>query len=109
MWAFFILLSVYLEAYGSLFDEDFHIPLIGTWVVLGFLQDFIAVAALVAIITFAIIRVRNDPERKERASRFYGSHTGGAWLILLMISLVIVTMFVPPVAAGLNRKRRSTC
>jgi len=94
MWAFFILLSVYLEAYGSLFDEDFHIPLIGKWAVLGFLQDFIAVAALIGIITFAIIRLRNDPQRKERASRFYGSHTGGAWLILFMISMVIVTMFL---------------
>ncbi|MBA3339453.1 MAG: (Fe-S)-binding protein, partial [Geodermatophilaceae bacterium] len=50
--------------------------------------------ALIGIITFAIIRLRNDPQRKERASRFYGSHTGGAWLILLMISLVIVTMFL---------------
>ena len=41
-WAFVILASVYLEAYGSLFDPDFEIPLIGTWPVLGFLQDTIA-------------------------------------------------------------------
>ena len=34
--------TVYLEAYGALFDQDFHIPLIGHWPVLGFLQDFIA-------------------------------------------------------------------
>ena len=51
MWAFFILLTVYIEAYGALIQgaitgtPDFHIPLIGTWPVLGFLQDFIAVAA----------------------------------------------------------------
>src|SRR5829696_2016148 len=43
-WGFLILASVYLEAYGSLFDVNFHIPLIGTWPVLGFLQDFFAVA-----------------------------------------------------------------
>ena len=28
-WGFVILASVYLEAYGALFDPDFHIPLIG--------------------------------------------------------------------------------
>lgn len=94
MWAFFILLSVYLEAYGALFDEDFHIPLIGRWAVLGFLQDFIATACLVGLATFSIIRLRNNPDRVQRRSRFYGSHTGGAWLVLLMISLVMITMFL---------------
>jgi hypothetical protein len=84
-WAFVILASVYLEAYGALFDPDFHIPLIGRWPLLGFLQDTIAVLALASLAVFAVIRIRNAPERKARASRFYGSHTGGAWLILFMI------------------------
>jgi Fe-S oxidoreductase len=93
-WGFVILASVYLEAYGALFDENFHIPLIGRWAVLGFLQDFIAVAVLLSLVTFAIIRIRQAPERRERASRFYGSHTGPAWLILFMIFNVIWTMFL---------------
>jgi Fe-S oxidoreductase len=93
-WGFVILASVYLEAYGALFDEDFHIPWIGTWSVLGFLQDFIAVMVLVSLVAFAIIRVRQAPERKQRKSRFYGSHTGGAWLILFMIFNVVWTMFL---------------
>jgi Fe-S oxidoreductase len=90
-WGFLILGTVYLEAYGALFDPDFHIPLIGTWPVLGFLQDFFAVAVLAAIITFAVMRIRQAPARRERASRFYGSHLGGAWLILFMIFNVIWT------------------
>ena len=46
MWAFIILITVYIEAYGALiFGLDFHIPLIGKWDGLGFLQDFIALAA----------------------------------------------------------------
>ena len=93
-WAFVILASVYLEAYGALFDHDFHIPLIGRWPVLGFAQDTIAVLAFIAISVFAIIRLRNAPERKARASRFYGSHLGGAWLILFMIFNVLWTMFL---------------
>ncbi|WP_431306071.1 (Fe-S)-binding protein [Mycobacterium hubeiense] len=91
MWGFFILASVYLEAYGLIFDHDFHIPVIGRWDVLGFLQDFFAVAVLLGIITFAIIRVVREPKKHGRDSRFYGSHTGGAWLILFMIFNVIWT------------------
>ncbi|WP_182875124.1 (Fe-S)-binding protein [Microbispora sp. H10670] len=100
MWAFFILASVYLEAYGALVQgavtgtPDFHIPLIGTWPVLGFLQDFIAVAALIGLIAFAVIRVKNSPKKLGRGSRFSGSHLGGAWLILFMIFNVIWTMFL---------------
>ncbi|MGH3752363.1 MAG: (Fe-S)-binding protein [Pseudonocardiaceae bacterium] len=93
-WGFVILITVYVEAYGALFDERFAIPLIGHWPVLGFLQDLIALAVLVSIITFAVLRVRQAPERQQRASRFYGSHTGGAWLILFMIFNVIATMFL---------------
>jgi Fe-S oxidoreductase len=93
-WGFVILLTVYIEAYGSLFTSHFAIPLIGHSPVLGFLQDAIALAVLVSIIAFAIIRVRQDPERRQRSSRFYGSHTGGAWLILFMIFNVIWTLFL---------------
>ncbi|MQA62732.1 MAG: 4Fe-4S dicluster domain-containing protein [Actinophytocola sp.] len=93
-WAFVILASVYLEAYGALFDEGFAIPLIGTWSVLGLLQDFIAVAVAISLGVFAVIRIRQAPERQQRKSRFYGSHTGGAWLILFMILNVVWTMFL---------------
>ena len=59
MWAFIILGTVYVEAYGSLFTfpEGWAIPIVGHWEILGFAQDFIAVLCLIGIITFAIIRV----------------------------------------------------
>jgi hypothetical protein len=91
MWGFFILATVYLEAYGLLFVHDFHIPFVGRWDALGFLQDFIALSVLAGITTFAIIRLRTEPKEHGRESRFYGSHTGGAWLILFMIFNVIWT------------------
>src|SRR5947209_10283133 len=93
-WGFVVLITVYIEAYGVLFDENFAIPLIGHSPVLGFLQDFIALAVLASIITFAIMRIQQAPERRQRASRFYGSHTSGAWLILFMIFNVIWTLFL---------------
>ncbi len=91
MWGFFILLTVYIEAYGFLFQENFHIPIIGRSDALGFLQDFFATAVFLGITTFAIIRLRTEPKEYGRQSRFYGSHTGGAWLILFMIFNVIWT------------------
>ena len=93
-WGFVILITVYVEAYGALFDERFALPLIGRWPVLGFGQDFIALAVLASVIAFAIIRIRQAPQRQQRASRFYGSHTRGAWLILFMIFNVVWTMFL---------------
>ena len=94
-WGFVVLITVYIEAYGVLFDENFAIPLIGHSPVLGFLQDFIALAVLASIISmFAIMRIQQAPERRQRASRFYGSHTSGAWLILFMIFNVIWTLFL---------------
>lgn len=91
MWGFFILLTVYIEAYGLLFEERFRIPVIGRWDALGFLQDFFATAVFLGITTFAIIRILRNPREIGRSSRFYGSHNGGAWLVLLMIFNVIWT------------------
>ena len=94
MWGFTVLLLTIIEAYGALFARDFAIPIIGHWSAVGFIEDFFAVAVLVSLVVFSIIRLKNAPARKQRASRFYGSHTGAAWLVLLMISLVIVTLLV---------------
>ena len=91
MWGFFILLTVYIEAYGVLFSPKFAIPVIGRWDALGFLQDSIALAVLAGIVTFAIIRLMQQPKEYGRESRFYGSHDGNAWLILFMIFNVIWT------------------
>jgi Fe-S oxidoreductase len=92
-WGFIVLGLTIVEAVGAMFDVDFHVPIIGKWRVVGFAEDFFGVAVLLGLITFSVIRYRNAPERKSRASRFYGSHTGPAWVILGMISLVILTMF----------------
>ncbi|HST49237.1 MAG TPA: (Fe-S)-binding protein, partial [Jatrophihabitans sp.] len=94
-WGFVILNLTILEAYGALLiDRDFSIPLVGKWQALGFVEDLMAVAVLAGLATFAVLRLRNAPQRKQRDSRFYGSHTGPAWVILGMISLVIVTLLL---------------
>ena len=94
-WGFLILGVTIFEAYGALvISKDFAFPFFGHARWLGFLEDFFGVAVLLAIIWFAINRLRYAPERKHRGSRFYGSHTGPAWVILGMISLVVITLFL---------------
>jgi Fe-S oxidoreductase len=94
-WGFVILGITIVEAYGALvISQDFAFPIFGHARWLGFIEDFFAVAVLLAIIWFSINRVLNAPDRKSRASRFYGSHTGPAWVILGMISLVVITLLL---------------
>ena len=77
MWAFFILATVYLEAYGSLLKLlftggdgplDWAIPIVGHWAVLGFLQDFIAVMALFGLVTFYVDPAAQRPQGPRAAS-----------------------------------------
>jgi Fe-S oxidoreductase len=93
-WGFIILLLTIIEAYGDLFSKTFAIPGIGHWAFIGFLEDLFAVGVLVGLATFTVIRLRNNPKTEGRSSRFSGSHTGAAWLVLLMIFLVIATLLI---------------
>jgi Fe-S oxidoreductase len=93
-WGFTILLLTIIESYGALFNRTFSLPWIGHWAFIGFLEDLVAVGVLAGIITFAVIRLQHDPHREGRASRFYGSHTRAAWLVLAMIFLVVATLLI---------------
>ncbi|MFM8775251.1 MAG: hypothetical protein ACKOFP_15840, partial [Actinomycetota bacterium] len=80
-WGFLVLGLTILEAYGALFREDFGVPIVGTWPVIGFLEDLFGILVLIGIAIFATLRLLNNPAEKGRESRFFGSHTSGAWLI----------------------------
>ena len=84
-WGFTVLLLTIIESFGALFSRTFSIPGIGHWAFIGFIEDLFAVAVLAGIITFTVIRLRNDPHREGRSSRFFGSHTRAAWVVLGMI------------------------
>ena len=94
MWGFTVLLLTIIEAYGALFNRDFAIWGIGHWSLIGFIEDFFATAVLISLIVFTIIRIKNAPAKKQRESRFYGSHTGAAWIVLGLIASVIITLLV---------------
>src|SRR5207237_1467188 len=92
VWGFIVLLLTIIEAYGNLFSRTFAIPGIGHWAFIGFIEDLFAVGVLAGIITFTVIRVRNNPHKEGRKSRFFGSHTRAAWVVLGMLFLVIDTL-----------------
>ncbi len=93
-WGFIVLLLTIIEAYGDLFSRTFAIPGIGHWAFIGFIEDLFAVGVLAGIITFTVIRLRSDPDKEGRRSRFFGSHTTAAWVVLGMIFLVIATLLL---------------
>ena len=93
-WGFLVLGLTILEAFGALFIPDFAVPVIGRWAIVGFLEDLFGVLVLVGIVIFLIIRLLNNPTKEGRKSRFFGSHTGAAWLVLFMIFNVVWTLFL---------------
>jgi Fe-S oxidoreductase len=93
-WGFLLLLPTVIEGFGAIFDQDFHIPIIGKEPWLGFIEDLAVVGVLLGIITFAIIRVVSSPKREGRRSRFFGSHLSTAWLVLFMITMVLVSLLL---------------
>jgi Fe-S oxidoreductase len=93
-WGFIVLILTIIEAYGDIFDRTFAIPSIGHWAAIGFIEDLFAVGVLAGIITFTVIRFRDNPHKEGRASRFFGSHTTAAWVVLGMIAAVIITLLL---------------
>jgi Fe-S oxidoreductase len=85
-WGFVILFTTIIEAFGAVYQEGFHIPLVGKWGPLGALQDFFVVAVLVSILTALAIR------KVQRPGRFRGSHLREADYILFAIAGIMITI-----------------
>jgi Fe-S oxidoreductase len=93
-WGFTILLLTIIEAYGDLFKKTFAIPGIGHLAAIGFIEDFFICAVLLALCVFAVIRITQSPAKRQRRSRFYGSHTTAAWITLAFIASVMITLLL---------------
>ncbi len=93
-WGFIVLLLTIIESYGNLFSRTFAIPGIGHWAFIGFIEDLFAVGVLAGIVVFTVIRLRDNPRKEGRRSRFFGSHTTAAWVVLALIFLVIASLLV---------------
>ena len=92
-WGFIVLGFTVVEAFGAMFNGTSRSRSSARYGWFGALEDFFGVAVLLGIVTFAFLRLRQDPAKQQRDSRFYGSHTGAAWVVLTLIFFVLVTMF----------------
>ncbi len=93
-WGFLVLTITVIEAFAEIFVPSFAFPIFGTWTFVRFMEDLFAVLVVIGIAIFAIIRLRTNPAKQGRTSRFFGSHVSGAWLVLFMIFLVVVTLLM---------------
>ena len=85
-WGFLILGSTIVEAFGAVYQDGFHIPLVGQWGPLGASQDFFVAAVLLSIlVAFAIRKI-------QRPGRFRGSHMKEADYILYAITGIMITI-----------------
>jgi Fe-S oxidoreductase len=87
-WGFVILFTTIIEAFGAVYQEGFHLPLIGRWGPLGALQDLFVIAVLVGIAMAFSIR------KLQRPGRFRGSHLREADYILLAIAGIMITILL---------------
>lgn len=91
-WGFLVLGITVAEALAEVYFENFWFPIIGTWPIVLFFEDLFVLLVFVGIVIFAIIRLASNPRKDGRYSRFFGSHTGAAWIVLLMIFNVLWTL-----------------
>ena len=95
VFAGFIILGItVLEAFVELFIAGFAFPFIGEWPIIRFSQDLFVILVTIGIVIFGILRLQQDPKKQGRSSRFFGSHTGGAWFVLFFIFNVVWTLLL---------------
>lgn len=84
-----------VNAYGQLFQADWIIPYIGTFLPYEVYIEFIALATTVGILVLIAIRLLSLPSRAGRKSRFTGSKAWQAYFVeyvILVIGLAILTL-----------------
>lgn len=84
-----------VNAYGQLFQADWIIPWIGTFLPYEIYIEFIALATTLGILVLMAIRLLNLPSRAGRKSRFAGSTAWQAYFVeyvILTIGLAILIL-----------------
>ncbi|WP_405821914.1 (Fe-S)-binding protein [Streptomyces sp. NBC_00838] len=83
-----------VNAYGQLFQADWIIPYIGTFLPYEIYVEFIALATTVGILVLMSVRLLNLPSRAGRKSRFAGSTAWQAYFVEYVILTIGVAILV---------------
>ena len=85
MFGFLIGAIFWFEAYGQIFDPEFHWPVIGAWHIYIFADEVLGLGTVIGILALMIIRQLNHPRVPTRLSRFAGSRFGAAYFVELVV------------------------
>ena len=85
MFGFLIGAIFWFEAYGQIFDPEFHWPVIGAWHIYIFADEILGLGTVIGILALMIIRQLNHPRVPTRLSRFAGSRFGAAYFVELVV------------------------
>ncbi|MFE5287688.1 (Fe-S)-binding protein [Nocardia sp. NPDC056611] len=72
---------LWFEAYGQIFDPEFHWPIIGGWGIYHLVDEILGIGTVVGIVVLIVIRQLNHPRVPARLSRFSGSKFAPAYVI----------------------------
>ncbi|WP_164702592.1 (Fe-S)-binding protein [Modestobacter sp. KNN46-3] len=102
---FYGLFLTLVEAFGEVFNPEWHLPLIGEWALWNLFVDLIGAATVLGILYLIVRRQLDHPRRQGRASRFAGSNEGRGYFVeavVLTIGICILLIRAIKVAADLT-------
>ncbi|MCZ2821776.1 (Fe-S)-binding protein [Modestobacter sp. VKM Ac-2977] len=102
---FYGLFLTLVEAFGEVFNPEWHLPLIGEWSLWNLFADLIGTATVLGILYLIVRRQLDHPRRKGRDSRFAGSNEGRGYFVeavVLTIGICILLIRAIKVAADLT-------
>ncbi|MCM4081755.1 (Fe-S)-binding protein [Paractinoplanes hotanensis] len=91
MVSFMILFLLVVEAYFEVVDPEGGLPIIGHWVVYGFVTEWIGILGLIGIVYLILVRQRNI---RQKRSRFLGSTMWQAYFVEAVILGVLACGFL---------------
>src|SRR3954453_8018147 len=102
---FYGLFLTLVEAFGEVWNPEWHLPLIGDWGLWNLFADIIGTGTILGIV-YLIIRRQLDPPRFQgRTSRFAGSNEGRGYFVefvVLTVGICILLIRALKVSAGLT-------
>ncbi|WP_299952864.1 (Fe-S)-binding protein [uncultured Modestobacter sp.] len=102
---FYGLFLTLVEAFGEVWNPEWHLPLIGEWSLWNLFADLIGTATILGILYLIVRRQLDHPRRKGRDSRFAGSNEGRGYFVeavVLTIGICILLIRAIKVSADLT-------
>jgi Fe-S oxidoreductase len=102
---FYGLFLTLVEAFGEVWNPEWHLPIIGEWSLWNLFVDVIGTGTILGIVYLIIRRQLDHPRRQGRQSRFAGSNEGRGYFVeavVLTIGICILLIRSIKIAADLT-------